>query len=116
MNTFDTSIEENRNAIDENGVMTTVALSVEGVFAGIQSVAETVFPNKALVNQKLWMRKVLKKPKELSFRKTVSGVGRLNNILPLFPKGSVEDKFSAAAILEILECSIPGIWQQKFYL
>ena len=113
MNTFNKSIEENRNAIDENGVVTTIALSVEGVFAGIQSIAETVFPYKALVNQKLWMRKVLKKPKELSFRKTVSAVGRLNNSLPLFPKGSVADKFSAAEILEILEWPIPGIWRQK---
>ena len=114
LNTFNTSIEESRNSIDEDGVATAVVLSVEGVFAGIQSVAETVFPYKALVNQKLWMRKVLKKPKELSFRKTVSAVGRLNNSLPLFPKGSVADKFSAAEILEILEWSIPGGWRQKF--
>ena len=55
-----------------------------------------------------------KRQKELSFRKTVSAVGRLNNSLPLFPKGSVADKFSAAEILEILEWSIPGGWRQKF--
>ena len=93
-----------------------VVLSVEGFFAGIQSVAETVFPFKALVNQKLWMQKVLEKPKELSFRKAVSVVGRLNNNLLLFPKGSVADKFSAAEILEILEWSIPSGWRQKMRL
>ena len=114
LSTFNTSIEENWNAIDENGVLMMVPLSVEGVFAVIQSIAETVFPFKALVNQKLWMRKVLKKPKELLFRKTMSAVGGLNNSLPLFPKGSVADKFSAAEILEILEWSIPGSWRQKF--
>ena len=89
LNTFNTSIKENRNTIDKNGVSSMIALSGEEVFTGIQSVAETVFPYKALVNQKLWMRKVLKKPKELSFRKTVSAVGRLNNRLPFFPKGSI---------------------------
>ena len=32
MNTFNTSIEESRNSIDEDGVVTAVALSVEGFF------------------------------------------------------------------------------------
>jgi hypothetical protein len=58
----------------------------------------------------------MKKPKELSFRKTASAVGRLNNCLPLFPGGSVSDKFSTTEIVELLEWSIPKVWRTKFDL
>ncbi len=58
----------------------------------------------------------MKKPKELSFRKTASAVGRLNNCLPLFPGGSVSDKFSTTEIVELLEWSIPKAWRNKFDL
>jgi hypothetical protein len=79
-------------------------------------VAETVFPHKALMTQKVWMRRAMKKPKELLFRKTAAAVGRLNNSLPLFPNGSDADKFSDAEVVELLEWSIPQTWRTKFDL
>ena len=42
-----------------------------------------------------------KETKRAFVQKTVSAVGRLNNSLPLFPIGSVADKFSAAEILRL---------------
>jgi hypothetical protein len=58
----------------------------------------------------------MKKPRELSFRKTAAAVGRLKNCLPLFPKGSEPDKFSATKLVELLEWSIPQSWRTKFNL
>ena len=58
----------------------------------------------------------MQKPKELSLRKTVAPVGRLNNGLPLFPNGTESDKFTSAEIMEILEWSIPEAWRTKFDL
>ena len=75
-------------------MVTTVALDNVIVEAGLDAVTETIFPHRALETQKAWMRRGMKKLKELSFRKTASAVGRLNNCLPHFPYGSVFDKFS----------------------
>jgi hypothetical protein len=58
----------------------------------------------------------MKKPKELSFRKTAAAVGRLNNSLPLFPSATAADKFSDDEIVELLEWSIPQAWRTKFDL
>jgi hypothetical protein len=54
---------------------------------GLNAVAHMVFPFRALENQKQWMRRCKKKPKELSIQKYVAAVGRLNNSLPVFPNG-----------------------------
>src|SRR5688572_14973115 len=44
----------------------------------------------------------------------VAALSRINNYLPLFPGGSEQSKFSPAEFLEILECSLPNDWRQKF--
>ena len=56
------------------------------------------------------------KAKDLTIRKTVTAIGRLNNSLPLFPDGSESDKFTPEEILEILEWAIPDAWRTKFDL
>jgi hypothetical protein len=109
-------IEEQSNTTDAQGVVVNVALTNAGVLAGLDAVAETVFPFRALSNQKLWMRRGMKKPKELSFRKTAAAVGRLNNSLPLFPSANAADKFSDEEVVELLEWSIPQAWRTKFDL
>ena len=38
----------------------------------------------------------------------------MNNCLPFFPGGEEESKFTQAELLEILECSLPLAWRQKF--
>ena len=113
---FNAFIEDNSSYVNAAGVVTQVTLTVAGVLAGLHAVAETVFPFRALSNQKLWMRRGMKKPKELSFRKTAAAVGRLNNSLPLFPGGTDADKFSDEELVELLEWSIPQAWRTKFDL
>jgi hypothetical protein len=93
-----------------------IALTTAGVLAGLHAVAETVFPFRALSNQKLWMRRGMTKPRELLFRKTTAAVVRLNNSLPLFPNASALDMSSDKEIVELLEWSIPQTWRTKFDL
>jgi hypothetical protein len=69
-----------------------------------------VFPFRALETQKQYIWRRMRKPKELSIRKTVAAVGRLNSSLPLFPNGT------PGVILEILEWCIPEVWRTKFDL
>jgi hypothetical protein len=57
----------------------------ETVEEGFNAIAQMVFPFRALENQKQWMQRRMQKPKELSIRKYVAAVGRLNNSLPVFP-------------------------------
>lgn len=111
---FNASVEEQMTVENDQGVVTIMPLTLALVEAGMEAVAETVFPFRALTNQKVWMRRGMKKPKELSFRKTASAVGRLNNALPLFPKATAADKFNNDKIVELLEWSIPQAWRTKF--
>jgi len=113
---FNATIEELKNTADDARVVMIVPLTNKGVICRIHAVAEMVFPFRALTNQKLWMRRGMKKPKELSFRKTAAAVGRLNNSLPLFLKASATEKFSDEEIVELLEWSIPQSWHTKFNL
>jgi hypothetical protein len=113
---FEEKIEELTHVTAEDGTTNTIPLSDVIVEGGLNAVAKTTFPHRALETQKLWMRRGMKKPKELSFRKTAAAVGRLNNCLPLFPGGSDLDKFSTTEIVELLEWSIPKAWRTKFDL
>ena len=62
------------------------------------------------------MRKSMKKPGNLSTQLTASSLNRINNCLPFFPGADETSKFTAAELLEILECSLPLTWRQKFDL
>jgi hypothetical protein len=77
---------------------------------------ETVEEGLNAENQKQWMRRRMRKPKEPLIRKFVAAVGRLNNSLPVFSNGKESDKFNPREILEILEWSIPENWRTKFDL
>jgi hypothetical protein len=113
---FEEKIQELTTDTDVDGNINQIALSDEIVLQSLNAVALTVFPFRALETQKQWMRRRMRKPKELSLRKTVAAVGRLNNSLPLFPNGSDSDKFTPEDIMEILEWSIPEAWRTKFDL
>ena len=90
------------------------ALTMDMVTGAMAEVGATIFPHRALDIQKQWMRKVMKKPLELTTRQTSAALSRINNCLPLFPGATEDSKFLAAELLEILECSLPISWRQKF--
>ena len=113
---FEARIEELTHTTEDDGSITVVALTDDAINNGLNAVARTVFPHRALILQKQWMRCGMRKPRKLSFRKTVAAVGRLNNCLPLFPDGKEQDKFSAEELVELLEWSITQAWRTKFDL
>ena len=113
---FEEKIEELCDPTLPDGTQDSIALSDKIIKLGLNAVAETIFPHRALETQKLWMRRGMKKPKELSFRKTASAFGRLSNCLPLFPTGSETDQFSTLEIAELLEWTMPKSWRTKFNL
>ena len=92
---FQAAVQELTHVTDDTGNVTVVVLSDAIVMAGLNAVALTVFPHRALMLQKTWMRRGMKKPRELSFRKTVAAVGKLNNCLPL----SLTDEIRTSLVL-----------------
>jgi hypothetical protein len=110
-------IQELTTSVDDTGETVTMEIVTdETVEDCLNAVAHMVFPFRALENPKQWMRRRMKKPKELSIRKYVAAVGRLNNSLPVFPNGKESDKFTPQEILEILEWPIPESWRTSFDL
>jgi hypothetical protein len=111
---FETSIVDNRDGGPEG--QEEVVLTTEIVEEAMNAVSESVFPHRALEHQKLWMRRHMRKPRDMTARKLAAPVCRINNSLPLFPGGSSDDKFSDSEIIELLEFSVPEAWRTKFDL
>jgi hypothetical protein len=82
----------------------------------LQVVALGVFPHRALILQKRWMRRIMKKPWDMTMRKYAAAVVRINNSLMQFPGGIPEDRFSEDELIDILEFSIPAKWRRQFDL
>ena len=110
---FSTALEAEREA-DENGVVP--AFTVDTVEVALKAVTAAIFPHCALEIQKLWMRRHMKKPASMSYRRLQAKVLQINGYLPAFPGGSEDDKFSEKEILGMLEYALPQKWRKKFDL
>ena len=62
------------------------------------------------------MRKNLKKPADMSVQTMVAALSRINSCLPFFPGATEASKFTPEEMVEVLECSLPYAWRQKFDL
>ena len=111
---FNTALEDER--APEDAEAPPLAITVKMVETALDAVTLAVFPHRALEIQKLWMQRGMKKPFELSTRKTAAAVTRLNNALPLFPGGTEQSKFSDFEIVGLLEWAVPAMWREKFDL
>jgi hypothetical protein len=65
------------------------------------SVATNVFPHRALEIQKIWMRRAIRKPKDMPVRKLIVILTKMNNSLARFPEADEDDKFEKHVLLEI---------------
>ena len=110
LTTFEAAISD--RMVDDDGKA--VALTTGMVNEALAEVTKTIFPHRALEIQKQWMRKSMKKPADLSARTTAAALARINSCLPLFPGGSDTSMFTPEEMVEILECSLPYSWRQKF--
>jgi hypothetical protein len=112
---FEASLEESQDG-DEDDEVEVLALTTEMVNVGLTDVSKTIFPHRALEIQKLWMRRAIRKPKDMTFRKLVAAVMQMNKSSSKFPAATDDDKFSTNDLLEILEWSLPAKWRAKFDL
>jgi hypothetical protein len=112
---FDTALEDVRVDPDPN-VQALVPLTLDHIGDAMDQVATAVFPHRALEIQKLWMNRGMRKPFDLSTRKTAAAITKINNSLPLFPLGSPESKFTDQELVGLLEWSLPMHWRKKFDL
>ena len=112
---FEVALEDARVDPAPNAVAP-LALTVAHIGLAMDAVAAAVFPHRALEIQRLWMNRGMKKPMDLSTRKTAAAITRINNALPLFPLGTPEAKFSDQELVGLLEWSLPQAWRKKFDL
>jgi hypothetical protein len=117
LTSFEASLEEARRNDDndeEDGAPLPIDIAM--VDDALTAVAITVFPHRTLEIQRLWMTRGMRKPHQLTTRKTAAAIRRINNALPLFPGGTDASKFSNAEVIGLLEWSLPPSWRSKFDL
>ena len=113
---FEARLTELTTSTDANGNAMTSDATPAQVQEALNEVGRNVFPHRALENQKQWMRRHLKKPSDMPFRKMASSVVRINSYLPFLPNATENDKFSEVEVVELLEFSLPASWRAKFDL
>lgn len=73
-----------------------------------------IFPRRALRIQKRYMRRQMRKPRDMRVRDFVARVQELNNYLTQFPPFATNQSLPEDEILDILESAVPNAWQREF--
>jgi hypothetical protein len=79
----------------------------------VRSLTTHVFPQRALRIQKRYMRRYMRKPRDMRMRVFRSRVVELNNYLDRFPAGFEDQKLDDEEVLDILEFATPNGWQRE---
>ena len=82
----------------------------------VEALTEHVFPIKALQIQKRYMRRFLRKPRDMKTREYVSRVCEINEMLVHFPGADQESKLPQDELLDLLEFGMPATWQKAMIL
>ena len=84
----------------------------------LNHVNESMFPQKAYITQTRWMRRYLRKPREMKTRDYVNRVLELNGYLTEFPtsNNNQANKLEDDEIMDILEFSLPSRWRSTMVL
>jgi hypothetical protein len=78
----------------------------------IHALVEHLIPKRALVTQKRYMRRILRKPLNVTVREFMSRLIELNEYLPYFPPYDADQKLSQEELLDICEFAVPFSWQK----
>ena len=112
---FEAGVDEQTHQEDEHGDLQEVPLTTAMVDQALKAMSGAIFPHRALENQKLWMRRHLKKPPNMPYRLLESKVLRMNAALPFFPGGendATRGSFKTACPLFLLLPLNNGALQQ----
>jgi hypothetical protein len=83
----------------------------------LNSLTTHVFPQRALRIQKRYMRRYMRKPREMKMRHFRSRVVEMNNYLARFPaKFNESQKLDDEELMDLLEFAIPNGWQREMVL
>jgi hypothetical protein len=114
---FETSIDEDLEPDEDANERTPKKeLTPTMIDDALISVAKNIFPHRALEIQKIWMRRQIRKPKDMPVRKLFAIITKMNNSLARFPEADENDKFEQSELLEVIEWSLPYEWRAKFDL
>ena len=79
----------------------------------LNEVTTHVFPKKALAYQKRYMRREMRKPRDMKTRAYVARVNEINAYLRLFPPFDPDQELPDDKLMDIFEYSIPNTWQKQ---
>ena len=82
----------------------------------LKSLKAHVFPRKALANQKRYMRRFLRKPRDLSVREFTTRLVEINEMLNEFPPGANDQKLPDDELMDIAEYAVPATWQRTMLM
>jgi hypothetical protein len=71
------------------------------------------FPLKSLVKQKRYMRRFIRKPRDLSCKEYQACLQTLNGYLVHFPGANTDSKLDDFELMDILEFGIPTAWNRE---
>jgi hypothetical protein len=83
---FESSIDDSR-AQDEDADddASDIVLNNAMIDAALTDVSKNILPHRSLEIQKLWMRRAVRKPREMTVRKLVAIITKMNKSLARFP-------------------------------
>ena len=70
-----------------------------------------IFPRKALSNQKRYMRRILRKPRNMTTREFMTRLVEINEYLNEFPPALGNQKLPEDELMDIAEFAVPATWQ-----
>ena len=84
----------------------------------LKSVTEDVLSPKALLNQKHFMRRFLRKPGDMPAKDYIACICKINSYLTTFPTNSDREasKLPTDELLDLLEFGVPLKWQRAMHL
>ena len=82
----------------------------------LQDLIEHVFPKKALVNQKRWMRRYMRKSRDMTTREFVARISEINEYLTSFPPFKTKQKLEEDELIEVAEHAVPATWQKAMVI
>jgi hypothetical protein len=82
---FEASIDDSKEQPeDADDDAADIALDNAMIEAALTDVSKTIFPYRALEIQKLWMRRAVRKPKDMTVRKLIAIITKMNKSLTRF--------------------------------
>jgi hypothetical protein len=82
----------------------------------LDSVTTHVFPQRALAYQKRYMRRYMRKPRDMTTREFSARLMEMNSYLKEFPPFDLDQELAMEELIDILEFGVPNSWQKNMVL